>query len=148
MPKAPSPRKVGPGRLERGYQARVRALEEGLAASRMRQQDLAQTLSHARGELVVAERLERGLQRLADRQEERILDLGQRESRLVLALGALQRENELLRAELGSGSAARPPELGGPAVEHPAPSGRTRKPRGRASRGLWARLFSRSRPSA
>jgi len=118
-------RRVGPGRLERGYQARIAELERA-------EREAALAAERARGELEVAARLERGLQRLVDRQEERLEVASSREKRLALALGAVQRENELLRQrlELAGGAQARLP------AARRAP---TRGPR----RGLWSRLFGR-----
>lgn len=121
-------RQVGPGRLERSYLARIEALEESRAAA-------ALELERSRGELAVAGRLERGLQRLLDRQEERVELSVQREKRLALALGAVQRENELLRRqlELGAGQTTAGQSLRLP-QHHEGRTGRRR--------GFWSRLFA------
>jgi hypothetical protein len=123
-------RRVGPGRIERGYLARIEGLEAARTAEDERRRALELSLARARGEIELAGRLERGLQRLLDRQEERLELSAQREKRLALALGAVQRENELLRARLELEAA--PP---------PAPPPRLRAP-GRPA-GLWSRLFGR-----
>ena len=135
VPQAPPPRKVGPGRLERGYQRRIELLERLAKAAGEQQRELELQAQHAAGELAVAARLERGLQRLADRQEQRLDLAAQREKRLALALGAVQRENELLRARLELGGGTAPAQLG------TGPRARSARP---ARRGLWARLLGRS----
>lgn len=123
-------RRVGPGRIERGYLARIEGLETARRAEDERRRALELGLERARGELELAGRLERGLQRLLDRQEERLELSAQREKRLALALGAVQRENELLRARL---------ELVAAAPPVPLPRLTTRG----APRGWWSRLFDR-----
>lgn len=99
----------GPGRLERGYQARL----EGLGR-----------------ELELAALVERGAQRRADACERdaraaarRARELEQRSHRLMLALGALQRENEGLRAAIAAAAA--------PRLEAPRPRGLLRRWLGR-----------------
>lgn len=120
-------RRVGPGRIERGYQARIAALEAS-------EREAALAAERARGELEVAGRLERGLQRLVDRQEERLELAASREKRLALALGAMQRENELLRQRLELAAGAPAPQLAAPrAARAPRP----------ARRGLFGRVFGR-----
>lgn len=114
-------RVVGPGRRERGYQARIQRLE---------------------GEIECSALFERGSQRLLDRLEER-LDAArseqqaarQIERRLILALGAVQRENQILRRELSQAAAAPIGRL----------DGGSRSPTG--LRGLLARIGGR-RPGA
>jgi hypothetical protein len=123
-------RRVGPGRIERGYLARIEGLETERRAEDERRRALELSLARARGEIELAGRLERGLQRLLDRQEERLELSAQREKRLALALGAVQRENELLRARLEL-PAAPPPAL------PPRLTARTQP------RGWWSRLFGR-----
>lgn len=97
-----APRVIGPGRRERTYQERVRRLE---GHARQSQRDV----DHLARELDVAQRLERGCQRLIDRIEvhhekdrTRLVESEQREKRLVLALGALQRDNERLQERLAA----------------------------------------------
>jgi hypothetical protein len=128
-------RRVGPGRIERGYLARIEGLESARSAERERERELELDLARSRGELAVAERLEHGLQRLLDRQEERLEVAAQREKRLALALGAVQRENELLRGKLELGAGV----TDGPVALLPA----RREPRAAPRRGLWGRLFGR-----
>jgi hypothetical protein len=128
-------RRVGPGRIERGYLTRIEALESARRAEGERQRELELALERSRGELGVAGRLERGLQRLLDRQEERLESAAQREKRLALALGAVQRENELLRRQLEL--AAGVPDGAVPRL--PA----RREVRAAPRRGLWSRLFGR-----
>ena len=102
------PRRVGPGRIERGWEERLRTSE-----ARARRGD--ELLAGRERELELARRLERGAQRRLDRQEAalaeeraRVERAGQRERRLILALGALQRENELLRERLELAAAPAP----------------------------------------
>ena len=136
------PRRVGPGRVERGYQRRIEALEQAREREAARREGLAHELERARGELEVSARLERGLQRLADRLEERVETAAQREKRLILALGALQKENELLRERLAlraAPAAALPSARPARAARAGA---RTRSGAARP-RGLWSRLFGR-----
>lgn len=128
-------RRVGPGRIERGYLARIESLEAARQAEQEGRRAVALELERSRGELSVAGHLERGLQRLLDRQEERLEHAGQREKRLALALGAVQRENELLRRRLELGGGGRE----GGAARLPA----RREVRAGRPRGLWARLFGR-----
>ncbi len=141
------PRRVGPGRLERGYQARIGALQESLEREGARQRGLEVDLVRARAELEASGRVERGLQRLADRLEEKIETGAQMEKRLILALGALQKENELLRHQLALAAAAPAPAL-------PSRSGgtrrreRARRPEPRlAPRVGWLARLVRRRPS-
>lgn len=126
-------RRVGPGRLERGYLARIEALEDARRAELERRREVELQLQRSHGALDLAGRLERGLQRLLDRQEVRLETAAQREKRLALALGAVQRENELLRRQLELGAAPAAPALLPP----------RREARASARRSLWTRLFSR-----
>ena len=127
----PSLRVTGPGRRERTYQERIRLLE---GRGRHSERDTR----HLARELDVAQRLERGCQRLIDRMElhhtedrTRLGEAEQREKRLALALGALQRDNELLRERLA---------LAGPGPKRLASGER---PLGRAPRSWLARLLGR-----
>jgi len=164
------PRVIGPGRRERAYRARITDLECDLVRSHTQRTALSQRLVVQERELHVAQRIERGCQRRIDRLEERVDRTEQQKARLILTLGGLQKENELLRAELdrralGGPSAPRlatGDDTGAPAVESspepareptreaardpgPAPrrkrAGRTTRPP--RSSGLWSRLFGR-----
>ena len=155
------PRAIGPGRIERGYQLRIAELErEVTQASELRsaaELGLASSqgqLLGLRGELEVASRLERGLQRHADKLEQRLDTAEQREKRLVLALGALQKENELLRERLALAGGAGPPALPPSGEPSSAPAKRSSSqaaPRAAAHRarrersGLLARWLGRGR---
>jgi len=109
----PELRVVGPGRRERAYLARVAGLE-GELVRRTRELELSALVE--RGATRAADRLERELAaRLRDR---RALEAVQK--RLILALGALQRENELLRAELALPGGARRQLGAAPAAVPPA----------------------------
>jgi len=148
----PQARRVGPGRIELGYQRRIEELaraatEEGaLRRAAERELDSAQgRLQGAERALDTAARLERGLQRLADRLEDRLETAAQREKRLILALGSLQKENELLRERLalgsGAGKAALPPaarSVEEQAAQRGPPAGK--RP---VRKGFWARLSGR-----
>ncbi len=90
-------RATGPGRLERGYQARIVELEE-----RARRADR---------ELELAALLERGSARLLDRVEADLARARHDENRLLVALGALQRDTAL-RAERARALEARLAVLG------------------------------------
>ncbi len=98
-------RRIGPGRLERGYQARIGALEQSLEREEARERSLEHDLVRAQAELETAARIERGLQKLTDRMEGKLETSAQREKRLILALGAIQKENELLRRQLALAAA-------------------------------------------
>jgi hypothetical protein len=155
------PRPIGPGRIERGYQRRIAELERDVSE----QSELCSTaelglassqgqILGLRGELEVAARLERGLQRHADKLEQRLDTAEQREKRLVLALGALQKENELLRERLQLASGAQRPALGTGTNRVPEPSRRAKTqpaPRAASRRakrersGLLARWLGRGR---
>lgn len=123
-------RVVGPGRLERGYRARLESLEKDLA-ERARSLDCAALVE--RGQARLLDRLE------ADIERERAANatLAQREKRLILALGALQRENELLRLR------ARPAEqLGVPNVRR-TPARAAPIAHALVRRSWWSRLAAR-----
>ena len=139
------PRRVGPGRVERGYQRRIETLAQSAVAEQDRRRSAEQELERRRGELEVAARLERGLQRLADRLEQRVETAAQREKRLILALGGLQKENELLRERLALTAGPAPAQLSGPAARSTRSGARSRQAR---SKGGWlGRLVGRRRPS-
>jgi hypothetical protein len=131
------PRVVGPGRRERAYLSRIRALELDLEERGRERERLVVGLDTSR-------RLERGCQALLDRMEEHAAlereerrSLEQRERRMILVLGALQKENELLREQLALGSGAGDPQLAAPPHERRARRTGARRP------GLWRRLFAR-----
>ena len=86
------PRVTGPGRLERRYQARIEELEG-------REEELSHSLEETRREVELAALVERGSSRMLDKLEEKLERSKEQGNRLLVALGALQRENELLRAE-------------------------------------------------
>jgi hypothetical protein len=155
-----APRPIGPGRIERGYQRRIAELERAVSEAgelcSAAQLDLASSQGQIlglRGELEVAARLERGLQRHADKLEQRLETAEQREKRLVLALGALQKENELLRERLALASGAGQPALaqGAKRVTQPPHVTSQAAERARARRakrqrsGLLARWLGRGR---
>ena len=94
------PRVVGPGRRERAYQGECRRLESDLEAARAAWRAQSAETAQKERELALLERVERGCQRHLDRLEGKVAVAGQQKDRLILALGGLQRENELLRAEL------------------------------------------------
>lgn len=130
----PGLRVVGPGRRELGYQRRVTELQRDLSSTRTEVCVLDERVAARERELELAVKIERGSQRRLDRLETSLATAQQQQSRLVLALGALQRENEDLRARLA-------------APERPRVGPRAQREPGR-SRGLLARLFSRSASGA
>lgn len=124
---APMPRVVGPGRLERGYRARIESLEEDIAR-RARALECAALVE--RGQTRLLDRLETEIERARGE----VAELEQREKRLILGLGALQRENELLRA-----SERRATRLGSARAQVGTARSSARTP----ARSWWSRITAR-----
>ena len=134
-------RVIGPGRFERGYLQRLAGLAGELEMVREDERRLANGLREGKAALEMSLRVERGCQRRMDRLELRLEERTQallaserQHKRLLLALGSMQRENELLRAQLPLTLAGRPQAaLSAAPGDRPAPA--------RARLGLWQRLF-------
>lgn len=108
-------RVTGPGRLERGYLARLAGLSAEVELARERELRLEESVRERAAALEVSQRVERGCQRRIDRLEERLeqrtqalLASERQQKRLALALGSMQREVELLRSKSAPALAARP----------------------------------------
>lgn len=93
--KRPVPVKtVGPGRLERSYQAQVARLSREL-------QSVQQAQNSADKELETARLIERGSQRFLDRLEDQAERREAKSRRALVLVGSLQNDNQILQAKIG-----------------------------------------------
>jgi hypothetical protein len=129
----PRLRVIGPGRFERGYLHRLSGLAAELEGARECESRARERLRQTTAALEVSRSVERGCQRRLDRSEtwleertQALLASERQQKRLALTLGAMQRENEMLRAQLQLAPARSGRlERGSPAQE-PAQQARSR----------------------
>ncbi len=85
---------VGPGRLERSYQAQVARLSRELQSVQVAQ-------NSAEKELETARLVERGTRRFVDRLEELAQRREAKSRRALVLVGSLQHDNQILQAKIG-----------------------------------------------
>ncbi|MBL4771494.1 MAG: hypothetical protein JKY61_10220 [Planctomycetes bacterium] len=87
------PHSVGPGRLERAYQAQVARLSREL-------QSIQQAQVGSEKKLEMARLVERGTLRYVDRMEEQVQHREEKSRRALVLVGTLQHDNQMLQARI------------------------------------------------